>query len=76
MFVFRQHCKKILKKIPLYSQQFLRTIFLVIDNFFSKIYTLHSKLNPFSFYFSFFVSVYAFFHVFLKLKIKKFSSDY
>src|SRR6218665_4039635 len=42
---------------------------------FSKIYTLHSKFTPFSLYFSFFVSVSAFFHVFF-IKNKKFSSDY
>src|SRR6218665_1618936 len=42
---------------------------------FSKIYTLHSKFTPFFLYFSFFVSVSAFFHVFF-IKNKKFSSDY
>src|SRR6218665_1570237 len=39
-------------------------------------YTLHSKSTPFSLYFSFFVSVSAFFHVFSFKKNKKFSSDY
>src|SRR6218665_4019342 len=53
-----------------FSQMFLKSILL-----FSKMYTLHSKFTPFSLYFSFFVSVSVFFHVFW-VKIKKLSSDY
>jgi len=68
-YIFRQ---KILKKFPSILSK------ISDELFFYKIDTFHSKCTPFSLYFSFFVSVSAFFHVyFLKIqKIKQFSSDY
>ena len=45
-YILRQHCKKF-KKIPFYSKKFLRTIFLVIDNFFQKFTSFIQNLLPF-----------------------------
>jgi len=59
-YIFRQH------------SQMQKNLNKISDDFFShrqlffKNYTLHSKFTPFSLYFSFFVSVSALFHVFLK----------
>ena len=74
-YIFRQ---KISKSSLLFSPKFLTTYFLIIDNFFYKIYAFLSKCTPFSLCFSFFVSVSAFFRVYFlrNKKIKKFSSDY
>src|SRR6218665_1046566 len=56
-YIFRQDSKKHFEKNP-----------TVISHrqLFSKIYTLHSKFTHFSLYFSSFVSVSAFFHVFFQ----------
>ena len=46
-FIFRQ---KILKSFLLFSPKFLTIFFLVLDNFFYKISTFHSKCTLFSLY--------------------------
>ena len=65
-YIFKQNSQKNLEKNP---KKFLMTFFSH-RQLFKQISTLHSKFTPFSLYFSFFVSLSAFFHVFL-LKDKK-----
>ena len=63
-YVFRQDSKTISKKSSSILWNFWRAFFSHWQ-FFSKMYTLHSKFTPFTLNFSFFVSVSDFFHVYL-----------
>src|SRR6218665_824298 len=65
-YVFRPHSTKNFEKNPLLFSKTSEDLFLVIDNYFQKFTTLHSKFTPFFFVFVFLCLCFCFLSCFFK----------